>query len=129
MTTPIIALAPRMLATLDRLRTIGWMGTGVSRPAFPDADIAARRWLAERMREAGLEVRVDPAGNLCGLPPGDEPAILAGFSRPAAGSTACSAWRRGAGSDWAADRCLRLRGRGGAVRRPCGHGARTRHAT
>jgi N-carbamoyl-L-amino-acid hydrolase len=67
-----------MLATLDHLRTIGGVGTGVSRPAFSDADVAARRWLAERMREAGLEVRIDPAGNLFGLPPGDEPAILVG---------------------------------------------------
>jgi N-carbamoyl-L-amino-acid hydrolase len=67
-----------MLATLDHLRTIGGLGTGVSRPAFSDADIAARRWLAERMREAGLEVRIDHAGNLFGLPPGDAPAILVG---------------------------------------------------
>jgi N-carbamoyl-L-amino-acid hydrolase len=79
MTTPIIPVDPaRMLATLDHLRTIGGVGTGVSRPAFSDSDIAARRWLAERMREAGLEVRVDPAGNLFGLPPGDGPAILVG---------------------------------------------------
>ena len=79
MKTPTIPVDPtRMLATLDHLRTIGGVGTGVSRPAFSDADIAARRWLAERMREAGLEVRVDPAGNLFGLPPGDGPAILVG---------------------------------------------------
>ena len=68
----------RMLATLDHLRTIGGVGSGVSRPAFSDADIAARRWLGERMREAGLEARVDQAGNLFGLPPGNEPAILVG---------------------------------------------------
>jgi N-carbamoyl-L-amino-acid hydrolase len=79
MKAPMIpADAARMLATLDHLRTIGGVGTGVSRPAFSEADVAARRWLAERMREAGLEVRVDPAGNLFGLPPGDEPAILVG---------------------------------------------------
>jgi hypothetical protein len=58
-----------MLATLDHLRTIGGAGSGVSGPAFSDADIAARRWLAEGMREAGLEARVDQAGNLFGLHP------------------------------------------------------------
>lgn len=79
MKKPTIPVDPaRMLATLDHLRTIGAVGTGVSRPAFSDADILARRWLAERMRDAGLEVRVDLAGNLFGLPPGDGPAILVG---------------------------------------------------
>jgi N-carbamoyl-L-amino-acid hydrolase len=67
-----------MLATLEHLRTIGGVGTGVSRPAFSDADIVARRWLAERMREGGLEVQIDPAGNLFGLPPGEGRAILVG---------------------------------------------------
>lgn len=68
----------RMLATLDHLRTIGGVGTGVSRPAYSQADIDARRWLAEAMHEAGLEVVVDVAGNLFGLPPGDGPAMLVG---------------------------------------------------
>lgn len=68
----------RMLATLDHLRTIGAAGAGVSRPAFSDADVAARRWLAGAMREAGLQVRVDLAGNLFGVPPGEGPAILVG---------------------------------------------------
>ncbi len=79
MSTTIIPVDPaRMLATLDHLRTIGGVGTGVSRPAFSEADIAARRWLAGQMREAGLEVRVDPAGNLFGLPPDEGSAILVG---------------------------------------------------
>lgn len=79
MSATLIPVDPdRMLATLDHLRTIGRVGTGVSRPAFSDADILARRWLADRMREAGLEVRVDPAGNLFGRPPCEGPAILVG---------------------------------------------------
>lgn len=68
----------RMLADLDHLRTIGGQGTGVARRAFSDADIAARRWLAQRMTDAGLEVSVDECGNLFGLPPGDAPCLLIG---------------------------------------------------
>ncbi len=68
----------RMLSDLDHLRTIGGQGTGVARRAFSDADIAARRWLAGRMREAGLEVTVDPCGNLFGLPPGEGRCLLVG---------------------------------------------------
>lgn len=68
----------RMLADLDHLRTIGGQGTGVARRAFSDADIAARRWLAQRMTDAGLEVSVDECGNLFGLPPEDAPCLLIG---------------------------------------------------
>jgi N-carbamoyl-L-amino-acid hydrolase len=39
---------------------------GVTRLAFGDADIAARGYAMQLMREAGLEVRVDAAGNLLG---------------------------------------------------------------
>ncbi len=70
--------AARMLADLDHLRTIGGAGTGVARRAFSDDDIAARRWLADRMQAAGLEAVVDPCGNLFGLPPGDGPCLLVG---------------------------------------------------
>jgi N-carbamoyl-L-amino-acid hydrolase len=67
-----------MLAELDQLRRIGGDGKGVRRPAFSDADIEARAWLASRMREAGLEAVADPWGNLFGLPPGEGPCILVG---------------------------------------------------
>ena len=76
---PRIPVDPaRMLAELDHLRTIGGQGTGVARRAFSDADIVARRWLAQQMRDAGLEVVVDLNGNLFGLPPGDAPCLLVG---------------------------------------------------
>lgn len=68
----------RMLADLDHLRTLGGVGTGVARRAFSAADVAARRWLADRMRAAGLEPVVDACGNLFGLPPGDGPCLLIG---------------------------------------------------
>jgi len=67
-----------MLAELDELRRIGGLGKGVSRPAFSDADIEARVWLADRMKEARLEAVVDPWGNLFGLPSGDGPCLLVG---------------------------------------------------
>lgn len=68
----------RMLDDLDRLRRIGAVGLGVARRAFDDSDIAARRWLAERMEAAGLRAVADPEGNLWGLPPEPGRALLIG---------------------------------------------------
>lgn len=68
----------RFLADLHKLREFGASGTGkgVVRPAFSEADIAARRWLASRMQEAGLQPQFDPVGNLFGLAQG--PSLLMG---------------------------------------------------
>lgn len=62
----------RFLADLHALRRFGAAGVkkGVMRPAFSEADIAARRWLAARFAEVGLEPRWDAAGNLFGLAEG-----------------------------------------------------------
>ena len=70
--------AERFLADLHHLRSFGasGVGKGVVRPAFSDPDIAARVWLAERMREAGLSVHVDPVGSVFGL--ADGPSLLLG---------------------------------------------------
>ncbi|UWQ58599.1 hydantoinase/carbamoylase family amidase [Leisingera caerulea] len=59
----------RFLDDLHKLRSFGasGVGKGVMRQAYSDADIAARRWLAGRMEEAGLEPHFDPLGNLFGL--------------------------------------------------------------
>src|SRR5439155_5695040 len=54
---------------------------GVTRVAFSREDQAARDWLIERMKEAGLEVGVDPAANIHGRRPGGDgsrPVILFG---------------------------------------------------
>jgi beta-ureidopropionase / N-carbamoyl-L-amino-acid hydrolase len=54
---------------------------GVSRLGFSKEDQAARAWLMEEMRKAGLEVRVDAAANIYGRRPGQEasaPALLFG---------------------------------------------------
>ena len=68
----------RFLTDLHTLRSFGasGVGKGVVRPAYSDADIAARKWLAVRMEEAGLQSRFDPVGNLVGL--ADGPSLLLG---------------------------------------------------
>jgi N-carbamoyl-L-amino-acid hydrolase len=83
----------RLWATLEKLSEFGrpaggGFEAGVTRLGFSEADFAARAWLMQQMRDAGLEVRVDPAGNIfghrpsasSGQAPGSEklPAILFG---------------------------------------------------
>lgn len=68
----------RLLADLTALRHIGQDRTGVHRPAFSNADMAARRWLAERMTEAGLQPTVDGLGNVLGRAPDAETVLLIG---------------------------------------------------
>ena len=70
--------ATRFLTDLHRLRSFGasGVGKGVVRPAYSEADIAARGWLAEQMRDAGLRVEMDAMGNLFGL--ADGPSLLLG---------------------------------------------------
>lgn len=48
---------------------------GVSRLGFSKEDQAARGWLLERMREAGLDVWVDAAANIHGRRPGSDPSL------------------------------------------------------
>ena len=72
--------ADRLLADLATLARIGGRPDGgVDRVAGSPADLEARRWLAERMRDAGLEPRTDDAGNLLARAPGPiGPWLLAG---------------------------------------------------
>ena len=46
--------------------TGGSFADGVSRVAYSDADVAGRRYVIDLMRAAGLEPRIDPAGNIFG---------------------------------------------------------------
>lgn len=70
--------AERFLKDLHHLRGFGaaGVGKGVVRPAYSDADVAARGWLATQMSKAGLTPHIDPAGNLFGL--ADGPSLLLG---------------------------------------------------
>lgn len=72
--------AERLLADLAALSQIGALPNGgINRLAWSDADLAARRWFSERIREAGLEARVDPALNVFGhLPESRGPFLLTG---------------------------------------------------
>jgi beta-ureidopropionase / N-carbamoyl-L-amino-acid hydrolase len=59
----------------------GTFSDGVSRVAFADADVAGRRYTIDLMRAAGLDPRVDPAGNIFGRRAGTDaslPPILFG---------------------------------------------------
>jgi N-carbamoyl-L-amino-acid hydrolase len=60
----------------QRILALGKFGSnsegGVSRVAFSDADIAGREYIKDLMREAGLRVRVDTAGNIIGRREGSE---------------------------------------------------------
>ncbi|RVV98193.1 Zn-dependent hydrolase [Mesobaculum littorinae] len=76
----------RFLADLHRLQSFGaanpglGSGKGVVRPAYSDPDIAARRWLAGRMEEAGLAPWFDPVGNLFGLADAERGMLLGSHS-------------------------------------------------
>jgi len=57
----------RLWETLQKLGEFGKNPEGgVSRVGFSEADLAGRAYVMGLMREAGLEVRVDPAGNIFG---------------------------------------------------------------
>ncbi len=59
----------------------GAFADGVSRVAYSDADIAGRRYVMAQMQGAGLEPRIDAAGNIFAVRPGTEaglPPILFG---------------------------------------------------
>ena len=48
---------------------------GVDRVAFSDADVAGREYITDLMRELGLSVRIDTAGNIIGRREGADPAL------------------------------------------------------
>jgi len=69
----------RLKQDLEELSSIGRTPQGgVSRPSFSDADMQARRWLTDRITAAGMEARVDAAGNIFGRWQTGSPVVLAG---------------------------------------------------
>lgn len=75
----------RLWSSLEKLSEFGrpagaGFEGGVTRVGFSDADLAAREYIMQLMREAGLAVRMDPAGNIFGRRAGSEnlPTILFG---------------------------------------------------
>lgn len=63
----------------SRIQELGRFGAnpqgGVSRVAFSAADVAGREYIKGLMRAAGLDVRVDAAGNLIGRRAGSDPRL------------------------------------------------------
>jgi N-carbamoyl-L-amino-acid hydrolase len=71
----------RLQGTLERLSEFGRNPEGgVTRIGFSETDMAAREYVTGLMKQAGLEVRVDPVGNIFGLRAGSEklPKLLFG---------------------------------------------------
>lgn len=64
MTKELRVNADLMLESFDRLASIGATADGgVNRPTFSEAHLAARKWFREEAERAGLEFRMDGAGN------------------------------------------------------------------
>ena len=59
------------------LRKIGTYKTGVHRPTYSHDDMTARRWLADRLAEAGYTAEIDGIGNVYGIY-GQKGKLLAG---------------------------------------------------
>ena len=68
----------RFLADLHDLRRIGTFRTGVHRPTYSADDMESRRWLMDRMADAGLAPEMDGIGNVLGRHPGPGPKLLCG---------------------------------------------------
>jgi N-carbamoyl-L-amino-acid hydrolase len=67
--SPLHVDANRLRSELEALSAFGrppggTFADGVSRTAYSDADITARRYVMDLMRGAGLSPRIDPAGNI-----------------------------------------------------------------
>lgn len=70
--------AQRLMSDLKTLRTFGATQNGVVRPSLSEIDMAARRWLAQRMQEADLVTRIDGVGNVVGQSKKPGKALLVG---------------------------------------------------
>ncbi|MBI2970404.1 MAG: hydantoinase/carbamoylase family amidase [Gammaproteobacteria bacterium] len=68
----------RAISDLRTLAQFGRLGTGVNRRSLTADDVAARAWLLERMRTAGLEAEIDGIGNVIGRTPGCHRHVLIG---------------------------------------------------
>ncbi len=76
---PAISL-PRLRSRIEALSRFGRNpdGQGISRSCWSPAHEEARAWLLAQMKDAGLETRVDQAGNVFGRLGGPGPTVLTG---------------------------------------------------
>ena len=68
----------RLLRDLKTLREFGRHGTGVIRQALSPVDMESRRWLVQRMIDAGLDADIDGLGTIIGRSPNPGRALLIG---------------------------------------------------
>jgi beta-ureidopropionase / N-carbamoyl-L-amino-acid hydrolase len=68
----------RVVADLKRLAEFGRYKTGVHRPTYSPVDVESRQWLADKLREAGLETVIDGIGNVIGRNPWAQRRLLVG---------------------------------------------------
>ena len=74
--SPLRVNSERIDAHLKELSKFGANPQGgVSRIAYSQADLQGRAYAMSLMKEAGLEVHIDPAGNLVGSRPGSDPSL------------------------------------------------------
>lgn len=69
--------ASRLNRSLEELGRFGDTPEGMQRIAFSPADIQGREYTISLMRRAGMETRIDPAGNIIGLRQGSVPGLPA----------------------------------------------------
>ena len=75
-TTPPARIdAERLWADIEALAARTEPDRPYTRRAFTEVYLEGRRWLAARMREAGLETHVDAGGNLIGRWEGTDPGL------------------------------------------------------
>jgi len=70
-----------VLQVIEKLNTFGLGQRGVTRLAFDQAEIQAKEYVEELMREAGMSVRIDAFGNIIGRVEGldkNAPAVATG---------------------------------------------------
>ena len=67
----------RLNRSLEKLGSIGESPEGMQRIAFSPADIQGREYTISLMRRAGMETRIDPAGNIIGRRAGSVPGLPA----------------------------------------------------
>ena len=78
MTTSTLNInAARLNSTLAELGRIGETPGGMMRLAYSPADLQGRQYVMGLMREAGMETRVDPAGNVIARKSGSDPSLPA----------------------------------------------------
>ena len=75
--TQIAINADRLNRTVEELGRHGDTPSGMQRIAFSPADVVGREYVMSLMADAGLQVRIDPAGNIIGRKEGSVAGLLA----------------------------------------------------